>query len=94
MIVSDCSAALPEESKRLEDRLVYLYRLQAKASTDREWNLLNYLVRRARRPLYALLRAEYVRLWGKNASFSYFFPQHTFNAIARRAEDRLKSESA
>lgn len=85
MIVSDCSAAFPKESARLKERLKVLYTLQEKSQTDREWNLLNYMVRRAWRPLHHILRREYIKLWGKNASFSYFFPEHTFNSIARDA---------
>lgn len=90
MIVSDCSKAFPKEAEQLKERLKRLYALQDAAQTDREWNLLNYLVRRAWRPLYGRLKSEYIKLWGKNASFSYFFPEHTFNAIAWQARKEMQ----
>jgi len=90
MIVADSSTAFPELSEQLKQRLIVLYQMQDCVPYDRTWNLLN-LVRRAWRPLHHELRRQYIMLWGKNASFSYFFPQHTFNAISRQARAEIKA---
>ena len=48
-----------------------------------------YLHARAKRPLLAALRTAYLKTWGRNASFSYFFPQHSLDAVWRRAHARM-----
>lgn len=51
-------------------------------------HVFRYLYKRAFRQLDGQLRAAYVSQWGKRASFSYFFPEHTRNPIWRRAHAR------
>lgn len=53
-----------------------------------------YLHRRAERPLMKALRAAYLKTWGRGASFSYFFPQHTLAPIWRRAHARMQDMAA
>jgi hypothetical protein len=97
MIVDDMRATLPKGmAKKYEDRIVHLRALfeqwHSSGRSDRDCNLLLYLMRRAWRPVYAHLRARYIKLWGPKATFSYFFPEHTHNAIWHRATDRIKKE--
>ena len=94
MIISDWSKALPELSEAYAERIFGLRLLydkwHAENRPDRDMNLLTYLMRRAWRPIYNRLKREYVKIWGKNASFSYFFPRTTHDAIWHRVTDRLK----
>ncbi len=94
MIVSDWSEALPELSQTYEDRIFELRLLydqyQTENRSDRDHNLLSYLMRRAERPIYNRLKAEYIKIWGEKATFSYFFPYHTTNTIWHRVTDRLR----
>jgi hypothetical protein len=97
MIVDDMSDRLPKGmAKRYEDELYRLRKLfnqwHNSDRSDRDCNLLLYLMRRAWRPIYAYLKARYIKLWGPKATFSYFFPEHTHNAIWHRVTDRLKGK--
>lgn len=94
MIVGDLSSTLPSAMlEAYEERLFVLRQLfnewNAAGRSDRDCNLLLYLMRRAWRPVYKHLRARYVTLWGPKASFSYFFPDQTHAAIWHRVTDRL-----
>jgi hypothetical protein len=95
MIVDDMSSRLPQKMvKKYADELFRLRSIfnewHSSGRSDRDCNLILYLMRRAWRPIYAELKHRYVKLWGPKASFSYFFPDHTHNAIWDRVTDRLK----
>jgi hypothetical protein len=76
-------------AKAYHKRLIELFRIEAemlaRGASDRDLNLILYLMRRAYRPLYQALRVQYIAVWGKRCSFSYFFPQHAHDDVWRSA---------
>lgn len=105
MIVDDMSGRLPKGmAQTYEDEIFRLRKLYMEwhlnDRSDRDCNMLLYLMRRAWRPIYQHLKGRYIKLWGGShpkvrpprLTYSYFFPEHTHNAIWHRVTDRLKKD--
>lgn len=63
-------------SQKYEDRILQLLFWQNRwpgPGITRQYMIALYLARRAWRPVYASLKADYEKIWGKKCSYSYFF---------------------